>query len=92
MPTQKIRSDVEAMKARLAVLLKKAREMSGKTQAQMAEILETTQPTISASESGKTLVSLIMIDRWMQACESECHFVITKKGETLTTLGLTEGK
>jgi transcriptional regulator with XRE-family HTH domain len=90
MPEQKIKTDTEVMKAKMSAILKRAREIANVSQGQLADMLETTQSSISTTESGQNLVNLITLDRWMQACGAEVHFVVTKKGETLQGLGLKE--
>lgn len=90
--SQDIVADVKDMKVKVSAIMKKARELSGKSQSKLAEDLDTFQSAVSNTENGVTLPNFIVFDRWMQACNMEIHFVITKKDESLESLGLVESK
>jgi transcriptional regulator with XRE-family HTH domain len=54
-------------KAEIGLILAKARRRSGKTQAQLALAMGTTQPVIARAEAGNRMPTLGFIDRWARA-------------------------
>ncbi len=48
-------------------MLAKARRRSGKTQAELAQAMGTTQPVIARAEAGYRMPTLGFIDRWARA-------------------------
>ena len=77
-----------SLKNKLALILKRAREVNKITEVDLAKSLDTTVAGIKEIEKGDSLINFITIDRWMEACGSELQLVVTKKGESLDHLGL----
>lgn len=54
-------------KSEIGLMLAKARRRSGKTQAELAQAMGTTQPVIARAEAGYRMPTLGFIDRWARA-------------------------
>lgn len=54
-------------KAEIGLILADARRRSGKTQAELAEAMETPQPAIARAEAGLRMPTLQFIERWARA-------------------------
>ena len=54
-------------KVEIGLILSDARMRAGKTQAELAEAMGTTQPAIARAEAGYRMPTLGFIDRWAQA-------------------------
>jgi len=54
-------------KSEVGLLLARARSRSGKTQAELAQAMGTTQPAIARAEAGYRMPTLGFIERWAQA-------------------------
>jgi len=56
-------------KSEIGLILASARRRSGKTQAQLAQAMGTTQPAIARAEAGYRMPTLGFIERWARATE-----------------------
>ncbi len=54
-------------KSEIGLILAKARRRSGKTQAELAQAMGTTQPAIARAEAGNRMPTIGLIDRWARA-------------------------
>jgi transcriptional regulator with XRE-family HTH domain len=54
-------------KSEIGLILAKARRRSGKTQAELAQAMGTTQPAIARAEAGYRVSTIGFIDRWARA-------------------------
>jgi transcriptional regulator with XRE-family HTH domain len=54
-------------KSEVGLILASARRRAGKTQAELAKVMETTQPVIARAEAGYRMPTLGFIDRWARA-------------------------
>lgn len=57
-------------KSEIGLILASARRRSGKTQAQLAQAMGTTQPAIARAEAGYRMPTLEFIERWARATEA----------------------
>jgi transcriptional regulator with XRE-family HTH domain len=57
----------EVTKSEIGLILAGARRRSGKTQAELAQAMGTTQPAIARAEGGYRMPTLEFIDRWARA-------------------------
>ena len=62
-------------KAEVGLILARARLQSGRTQAQLAEAMGTTQSAVARAETGSRMPSLGFIDRWAQATGSPISLI-----------------
>jgi transcriptional regulator with XRE-family HTH domain len=54
-------------KSEIGLILARSRRRSGKTQAELAQAMGTTQPAIARAEAGYRMPTLGFIDRWARA-------------------------
>jgi transcriptional regulator with XRE-family HTH domain len=54
-------------KSEIGLILASSRRLSGKTQAELAQAMGTTQPAIARAEAGYRMPTLGFIDRWARA-------------------------
>jgi transcriptional regulator with XRE-family HTH domain len=66
-------------KSEIGLVLADARRRSGKTHAELADAMGTTQPSIARAEAGYSMPTLGFIDRWARATGAP---ISLKLGET----------
>jgi transcriptional regulator with XRE-family HTH domain len=66
-------------KSEIGLILAKARHRSGKTQAELARVMGTTQPVIARAEAGYRMPTLDFIDRWARGTGVP---IVLKLGQT----------
>ena len=63
-------------KSEIGLILADARRRSGKTQAELARVMGTTQPAIARTEGGYRMPSLGLVDRWARATGAPISFTL----------------
>lgn len=66
-------------KSEIGLILANARHRSGKTQAELAQVMGTTQPVIARAEAGYRMPTLDFIDRWARGTRVP---IVLKLGQT----------
>jgi len=66
-------------KSEMGLLLANARRRSGKTQAELAQEMGTTQPVVARAEAGYRMPTLGFIERWARATGAPIAFTLGDK-------------